>query len=76
MAGPGTEALLGELGMSPAELPVVEAMTDEDARLVAQLVAEARQAQESALEQAQDEALAHLPRVMRGMARRILLGGG
>jgi hypothetical protein len=74
MAGGAKADLQRELGAGPVNLPVLGRMSEQDAVLVLTLFREARRLQELELSAAQQEALDHLPRALRGVARKLLRG--
>lgn len=63
--------LRAELG---SDLAVLDLLTEEESADLHQLIQQARQGQSQELSEALDEALGHLPRLIRGSARKILFG--
>lgn len=56
------------------DLDVVTQLSEEESRDLAELIRGARHAQQEALDRSLDQVLAHLPRLLRGSARKILFG--
>lgn len=56
------------------DLEVLALLSDEESAELATLLREARRNQQQALDASLDEALGHLPRLIRGTARKILFG--
>lgn len=71
MADPGTKALQDELGALPAGL---DRLTDAERADLAAAIATIRAQQTEAMDVAIDRALQGVPRLLRGTARRVLLG--
>lgn len=57
------------------DLAVVEELTDQESGELLELIDQARREETRALGEALDEALGHLPRLLRGTARAIVFGG-
>lgn len=69
MAGEGLEALSAQLG---TDLPAgVRELGDEQLADLAAVIREARRRETVALAQAGEQALRHIPRVLRGPVRRV-----
>lgn len=58
-----------------AELEQISALTEEDRGRLLELFVAARNQKRAALDTALDELLVHLPRMLRGPAKRIVFGG-
>jgi pyruvate dehydrogenase complex dehydrogenase (E1) component len=71
MAGEGLAQLRTELGAEPAA-SLVASITDEDLAKLARLAHDAKRAQAAALAQAGEQALSHLPRLLRITVERVL----
>lgn len=64
-------ALQSELG---TDLAVLDLLSERESADLLELLHEARRGQKRSLEAALDEALGHLPRLIRGPARKMLFG--
>jgi hypothetical protein len=80
MAGKRSDAtrsadpLRAELGAAGADLPELATIDAAARRRLAQTVREARQRQRAALLASAEQALQHVPALLRGVVRRVLLG--
>ncbi len=66
--------VLADLGLTDDDVPSLVALTATDQAALAARITESMVLQEAALNRASDEALGHLPRLMRGPVRKILGG--
>jgi hypothetical protein len=71
MTEPARTSLHDALG---SDLNVLDQLTADEAAELAGLIRAARAAQQAALDDSVEIALGHLPRVVRGTARRVLFG--
>jgi len=71
-AGASLAQLAGELGASPPA--AVAALSEAELEDLAGAVRDARRRQAAALARAGDEALGRLPRIVRGLVRRVIGG--
>lgn len=67
-------ALRERLGVSGGALPVLDGLDQADVERLCGLVDKARQRQGKDLESASEEALKHVPALLRGAVRKLLFG--
>lgn len=66
-----SSSLRDELG---GDLAALDLLTEQESADILELLQEARRGQKKSLDAALDEALGHLPRLIRGSARKMLFG--
>lgn len=71
MTNPALASLRERLG---PDLAVLDELSPDEAAELLELIAAARDTQQAALDEAVEAALGHLPKLVRGTARRILFG--
>jgi hypothetical protein len=71
MANDGLAQLRAELGAEPPAA-LLALLSDADVTILATLVKDAKRSQSEALQQASDQALSHLPRLVRIAVQRVL----
>jgi hypothetical protein len=70
------DALSADLAVAPERLDVLRRFSPPEQRVIADAVAQARQAQTVELDNALRRALRFVPRVLRGRAAKLLFPGG
>lgn len=68
------DPLRTELGTAAAELPELTSIDAASRQRLAEAVRDARQRQRAALLASAEQALQHVPALLRGVVRRVLLG--
>lgn len=78
MATPSHKAawqeLKQELGEGATELPVLNKLSEAEIRAVTEIYRESRQRQRRTLNKAMEDALGHVPMLLRGAVRKIMFG--
>ncbi len=74
MAQSAADSLRRELGRSAADLPPLATLSPEHRQYLADLIRAAKKQQRAALADSTERALHHVPALLRGVVRRVLLG--
>lgn len=74
MTGPSQQdQLRAALGNAAGELPVLDALSADQMATLIQLIEAARAQQGTALQAASEQALSHVPALLRGAVRKLLV---
>ncbi len=74
MAKSAADCLQRELGRSAADVPSLVTLSPEHRQHLATLIRAAKQRQRAALADSTERALQHVPALLRGVVRRVLVG--
>lgn len=68
------QKLKAELGEGGAQLPPLDRLSEKQVAALTQVLAESKKRQRAALNKGMEDALGHVPLLLRGAVRKVMLG--